>query len=203
MAAAQITGGLIVPRVRRLFRRRTDALLVAGVATVVLLAVIGLSNQFLVVLVLIVAWALIFAIEGPLRQAYLNGIIPSEQRATVLSFDNLMGSAGGVVFQPILGRVADVNGYGASYVVSAAFQALALPFIFLARREHAVVRPDQAGRRGNGSGHAPRGRLAHGQPGVCSEARPTDREVPCRACSTSPSRARTTSARFRTAARRS
>ena len=145
MAAAQITGGLIVPRVRRLFRRRTDALLVAGVATVVLLVVIGLSNQFLVVLVLIVAWALIFAIEGPLRQAYLNGIIPSEQRATVLSFDNLMGSAGGVVFQPILGRVADVNGYGASYVVSGAIQALALPFIFLARREKAVSDPIRPG----------------------------------------------------------
>ena len=145
VAAAQITGGLIVPRVRRLFRRRTDALLVAGVATVVLLVVIGLSNQFLVVLALIVAWALIFAIEGPLRQAYLNGIIPSEQRATVLSFDNLMGSAGGVVFQPILGRVADVNGYGASYVVSGAIQALALPFIFLARREKAVSDPIRPG----------------------------------------------------------
>jgi MFS family permease len=145
VAAAQITGGLIVPRVRRLFRRRTDALLVAGVATVVLLVVIGLSNQFLVVLVLIVAWALIFAIEAPLRQAYLNGIIPSEQRATVLSFDNLMGSAGGVVFQPILGRVADVNGYGASYVVSGAIQALALPFILLARREKAVSDPIRPG----------------------------------------------------------
>ena len=145
VAAAQITGGLIVPRVRRLFRRRTDALLVAGVATVVLLVVIGLSNQFLVVLALIVAWALIFAIEGPLRQAYLNGIIPSEQRATVLSFDNLMGSAGGVVFQPILGRVADVNGYGASYVVSGAIQAVALPFIFLARREKAVSDPIRPG----------------------------------------------------------
>jgi MFS family permease len=141
VAGAQITGGLIVTRVRRLFRRRTDALLVAGVATSVLLVIIGLSNQFLLVLVLIVAWALIFAIELPLRQAFLNGVIPSEQRATVLSFDNLMGSAGGVVFQPILGRVADVNGYGASYVVSAAIQALALPFIVLARREKAVSDP--------------------------------------------------------------
>ncbi len=141
VAGAQIMGGLIVPRVRRLFRRRTDALLLATVLTVMLLAVIGLSNQFLVVLVLIVAWALIFAIEGPLRQAYLNGIIPSEQRATVLSFDNLMGSAGGVVVQPVLGRVADVNGYGASYVVGAAIQAVALPFIFLARREKAVSDP--------------------------------------------------------------
>ena len=53
-----------------------------------------------------------FAIVGPLRQAYVNGVIPSDQRATVLSFDNLMGSAGGVVAQPALGRAADVFGYG-------------------------------------------------------------------------------------------
>ena len=40
------------------------------------------------------------------RQAYLNGLIASEHRATVLSFDALMSSAGGVVAQPALGRVA-------------------------------------------------------------------------------------------------
>ena len=59
----------------------------------------------------------------------------------MLSFDNLMGSAGGVVAQPALGRVADVNGYAASYIVAAGLQALALPFIFLARRERAVSDP--------------------------------------------------------------
>ena len=155
VAAAQITGGLIVPRVRRLFRRRTDAPAGRGRRDRRAAGRDRAVEPFLVVLVLIVAWALIFAIEGPLRQAYLNGIIPSEQRATVLSFDNLMGSAGGVVFQPILGRVADVNGYGASYVVSGAIQALALPFIFLARREKAVSDPISAGRRGDGTGHAP------------------------------------------------
>jgi hypothetical protein len=52
-----------------------------------------------------------------------------------------MGSAGGVVTQPILGRVADVNGYGPAYLVSAGIQALALPFVLLARREHAVSDP--------------------------------------------------------------
>jgi predicted MFS family arabinose efflux permease len=145
VAGAQIAGGLIVTRVRRLFRRRTDALLIAGVLTTMILVLMGLSGSFVVVLVLVVLWALIFAIEAPLRQAYLNGLIPSAQRATVLSFDNLMGSAGGVVFQPILGRVADVNGYAASYVVAAGIQAIALPFIVLARREQAVsdpIRPD-------------------------------------------------------------
>ena len=43
--------------------------------------------------------------------------------------------------QPALGRVADVNGYGPAYVVSAVISALALPFVLLARREHAVSDP--------------------------------------------------------------
>jgi len=37
----------------------------------------------------------------------------------------LMGSAGGVVFQPALGRAADAWGYPASYLCSAAIQAVA------------------------------------------------------------------------------
>jgi hypothetical protein len=55
-----------------------------------------------------------------------------------------MGSAGGVVAQPFLGRVADVSGYGASYLVSAAVQVLALPFVLLARRGKAASDPMEA-----------------------------------------------------------
>ena len=71
---------------------------------------------------------------GPVRQAYLNGLIASNERATVLSFDSLLGSSGGVVTQPVLGRVADVSGYPLSYALCAAIQALGLPFLLLARR---------------------------------------------------------------------
>jgi hypothetical protein len=59
----------------------------------------------------------------------------------VLSFDSLMGSAGGVVAQPILGRVADVSGYATSYLVSAAVQVLALPLVILARLEKSPSDP--------------------------------------------------------------
>ena len=135
LAAAQMFGGWVVGPVRRLFRRRTDALLVAGALGAAALALIGLVPLFGVAVALVVAWAVVGAIEDPIRRAYLNGIIPSEQRATVLSFDSLIGSAGGVVLQPALGRVADVSGYAASYVVAGAIQALTLPFVFLARRE--------------------------------------------------------------------
>jgi MFS family permease len=141
VAGAQIVGGLIVSRVRRFFTRRTDALLIGGVLNVVLLVLVGLVSSFWIALVLLAGWALVFAIEAPLRQAFLNGLIPSEQRATVLSFDALMGSAGGVVAQPALGRTADLFGYPASYLVSAGIQTLALPFVLLARREHAISDP--------------------------------------------------------------
>ena len=145
VAGAQIVGGLAVGRVRRFFTRRTDALLLGGVLNVILLGLIGLTNSFIVALVLLAGWSLVFAMESPLRQAYINGLIPSEQRATVLSFDSLMGSAGGVVAQPALGRTADVYGYPTTYVVSAVIQALAVPFTFLARREKASSDPISEG----------------------------------------------------------
>jgi MFS family permease len=141
VAAAQIVGGLLVGKVRRFFTRRTDALILGGVLNVILLGLIGLTNSFIVALVLLAGWCLVFAMESPLRQAFINGLIPSEQRATVLSFDSLMGSAGGVVAQPALGRAADVYGYPTTYVVSAVIQALAVPFSILARRENASSDP--------------------------------------------------------------
>ena len=137
VAGMQILGGLLVTRVRRLFARRTTALIIASVAAVVLLALIGLTTSFWVAIAALTIWCLIGAIEEPMRRAFINPLIPSQQRATVLSFDALMGSAGGVVIQPALGRTADVFGYGPSYLVSAGIQALAIPFAVLARLENA------------------------------------------------------------------
>jgi len=141
IAVAQVFGGLLVSRVRRLFRRRTDALILGAVLNVTLLGLIGITTSFLLALVLLTAWCLALAIAAPLRQAFINGLIPSGQRATVLSFDALMGSAGGVVAQPALGRAADAYGYATSYVIAAGIQAFALPFIVLARLQHARSDP--------------------------------------------------------------
>jgi MFS family permease len=141
VAGSQIVGGLAVPLVRRLVSRRTHALIAAAVISLISLALLGLTSDFWFALMLLVAWGLAFSASMPMRQAYLNPLIPSEQRATVLSFDSLMGSAGGVVAQPALGRVADVSGYGASYVASAMVAALGLPFLILARRERASSDP--------------------------------------------------------------
>ncbi len=92
-------------------------------------------DSFYAVIGLIVVWGLLFAAAMPIRQAYINGMIPSQQRATILSFDSLMNSSGGVWAQPVLGKTADVYGYGSSYLWSAAISAFALPFLALSRRE--------------------------------------------------------------------
>jgi MFS family permease len=141
IAGAQIAGGMAAPRVRLLFRNRTSALLAGLLLEIGLLALLGLTGTFWVAVGLLVLWGLAAAATLPIRQAYLNGLIPSEQRATVLSFDNLLGSSGGVVIQPALGKVADVWSYSTSYLVAAAFQVLAVPFTLLARRERASSDP--------------------------------------------------------------
>ena len=137
VAGAQIVGGLAAPRIRRLLGRRTSALILIAVLNVATLALIGLADSFWVVLGLIVVWGLLFSASMPIRKAYLNGLIPSRQRATILSFDSMMDSTGGVWTQPLLGRAADVWGYAPSYLIGAGISALAVPFLALSRRENA------------------------------------------------------------------
>jgi MFS family permease len=134
IAGAQMIGGLLTPWIRRAFRRRTSALLVLAALGVAMLALIGLVDDFWVVVVLITLWELMSYAGLPIREAYLNGMIPSQQRATILSFDSLINSAGGIVAQPLLGKSADIWGYRVSFLLSAAGSALALPFITRARQ---------------------------------------------------------------------
>jgi MFS family permease len=136
VAGAQILGGASAPYIARVFRRRTSVMLAATGSVAVVLVLIGLIANFWAALALLAVWGVLFAAVGPVRQAYLNELIPSAQRATVLSSDSLLGSGGGVVIQPALGRAADVWGYGPAYLLSALIQLLALPFIHLARRSH-------------------------------------------------------------------
>jgi len=142
VAGAQIAGGFSAASVHKLFARRTSALLAAEVVATVSIVAIGLIDRFWAVIALIVVWALVDSAARPIRQAFLNALIPSRQRATILSFDSMMASSGGVVAQPVLGRTADVWGYPASYLLSGALSALAIPFIALARRQRAA--PDTA-----------------------------------------------------------
>jgi MFS family permease len=141
VAGAQMLGGASAPWVGKLFRRRVSALIAMAAVSALTIGMIGVVDSFWGVIALTTVWGLLFAATFPIRQAYLNDMIPSRERATILSFDSLMRSAGGVWGQPVLGRAADAWGYASSYMVAGGIAALGLPFLVLSGRRAA---------RGNG-----------------------------------------------------
>lgn len=133
VAGAEVFGGWIAPRLRRLVGKRTTVVILSSLGGSLILVVLGFTREFWVALVLLALWAVVSSAGTPVRQAYLNDMIASKQRATVLSFDSLMGSSGGVVVQPALGRAADVYGYPASLAISGVIELLAVPFLLASR----------------------------------------------------------------------
>ncbi len=137
VGVAQIAGGMSSGYIKKFFKFRTNALFGGIAFSAIILILVSVTHNFYLAIGLIFIWGLIFAALTPLRQTYLNGLIPSEQRATILSFDSLMGSSGGIVTQPVLGKVADAYSYSTSYAVASIFQILALPFVLLAKSKKA------------------------------------------------------------------
>ena len=135
ISLAQVAGGFLAARLRSFFARRTSMIIGASLVSTTVLVILGLTNLFWLALALLIVWGFAFAVADPVRQAYLNDMIPSEQRATVLSFDSLFGSLGGVVIQPGLGRVADIGGYGPSLLIGGIVELIGIPFLFASRRQ--------------------------------------------------------------------
>jgi MFS family permease len=136
VAGSQILGGALVGKIRELAEKRTTIIIGITALSCIVLVALGFIHNFYAALFVVSIWGMTFAAVSPVRQAYLNGMIPSRQRATVLSFDSLMGNTGGVAIQPALGKAADVYSYGTSLLFGGVLQVLALPFIVLSRKQN-------------------------------------------------------------------
>ena len=129
IAGSQVAGGYLAPKIRKLPYKRITLIIAGTILSSIALILLGMISHFLFALLLLVVWGMMFAAVTPIRQSYINSLIPSKQRATVLSFDSLMSSSGGVITQPLLGRAADVWSYGTSFVISGIIQLGAVPFL--------------------------------------------------------------------------
>jgi len=132
-SGARILGGLVAVKTSRLLRRRSNGLMLSAVVQAAALVVVGIAASFWLALAALVVSSIMSAAIAPTRQTLINSLIPSQQRATVLSFNGLMSSTGGVVLQPGLGRAADVWSYGTAYVIGGVLQLFAAPFAFRIR----------------------------------------------------------------------
>ncbi|HET8970339.1 MAG TPA: MFS transporter, partial [Candidatus Nanopelagicales bacterium] len=93
VAGANIVGGFLAPRLRHAFDRRTSMILMTTAISAGALLVVPVVDSFALVVALLAVWSLAAAAEQPVRQTYLNALIPSKQRATVLSFDSLLSNS--------------------------------------------------------------------------------------------------------------
>ena len=141
-AGAQILGGILVPYARRLFRRRTDAILLGH----------GRHRRH----------PGRHRLDGQLRRGAgaarpvgaglrARGTAPpgvhqrphpvgAARDRLVVRLVHGLDRRRGRHSRPS-GRVADVYGYGPSYVVAGAIQVLAIPFVLMARRQRAASDP--------------------------------------------------------------
>jgi MFS family permease len=134
VALATIGGNSLVEWLTRFCGKRTTLLLwAAGVQSVAAVGV-GLANSFWIAVALYLVVMGATGVWMPVRQAYLHQVTPSEQRATVVSFDPLFASLGSMFGQTGLGRISQVQSIGAGYIVGGLLSALAVPVVLAIRR---------------------------------------------------------------------
>jgi MFS family permease len=151
VALSTIVGNSVVEVFTRYCGKRTTLMLwSAGVLSAAAVGV-GLAGSFWVAVALLLVATGSMGVGEPVKQAYLHDVTPSEERATVVSFDSLVESAGGIGGQLGLGYVARAESIAVGYVTGGLALALSLPVLAALRalREPAdVIVGREPGRRG-------------------------------------------------------
>ncbi|HXG75861.1 MAG TPA: hypothetical protein VNJ53_04770, partial [Gaiellaceae bacterium] len=127
VAASMMVGNQVVDVASRYCGRRTTLLLAAAAVQSGAAVALGLTGSFWVAVGALLLVTGATGVTRPVRQAYLHQLVPSEQRATVVSFDSMVSNVGGVGGQLGLGALGEARSVGAAFVAGGAATALALP----------------------------------------------------------------------------
>lgn len=136
LAVSMMVGNAIIEIVTRWCGRRTTLLLWAGSVLSVALVGVGIVDSFFPAVALLFLGGVAIGVQAPVRQAFIHTIVPSEQRATVVSFDSMVSGGGSVVGQTSLGALSDRRGFSAGYVVGGVVTLIAIPLLGLLRRDN-------------------------------------------------------------------
>jgi MFS family permease len=126
-SAAGIVGNVLVGRLARPGRRRTTILLAGAAASTATAVATGIVQTFWITVPIFLLGAVAGGIMAPVRQTYLHASIPTSERATLVSFDSLVGSLGSVGGQTGLGWLSQDRSVPVGFVVGGAATVLAIP----------------------------------------------------------------------------
>ncbi len=134
LAISMMVGNAIVEIAMRWCGRRTTLFLVAGGVFSLALVGVGAVDSFWAALGLLFVGGVTMGVQRPVRQSFVHHVVPSEQRATVVSFDSMIAGGGSVAGQAGLGALSGRRGFPAGYIVGGTITLAALPLLFLLRR---------------------------------------------------------------------
>jgi len=135
LSLAMMAGNALVEVAMRVCGRRTTLLLATGIGFGGAAIGVGAATTFPLALVFLVLACVAIGIQMPVRQAFVHEMVPSEHRATVISFDSMIGGGMSIGGQTGLGALAERNGYSAGYAVGGAVALLAIPIMWMVRRQ--------------------------------------------------------------------
>jgi MFS family permease len=133
-ALAGIAGNSLVKRLAKPGRRRTTMLLTTGAISSAAMVATGAIQTFWITVPIFLLGAVATGVLQPIRQTYLHASIPTSERATLVSFDSLLGSLGSVGGQTGLGYLSQERSIPAGFVLGGLTTFLALPLFARLRR---------------------------------------------------------------------
>ena len=136
IALASIAGNAIVELSSRFCGRRTTLFTISAAVSTAAVIGVGFSTNFYLAVGLYLVSMMMMGLWGPVKQAYIHELIPSEQRATVISFDALISSGASVAGQNALGQLAQIRNLASGYVFGGAITFLVLPIVLLLRKRN-------------------------------------------------------------------
>ena len=134
IALSTMGGNQIVSFASHYCGKRTTLLLGAAAIQTAAAVALGLAGSFWVALAALLVVTASMGVTSPVRSAYLHQVVPTEQRATVVSFDSMVSSTGGVAGQVGLGALGEARTVGSAFVVGGLATAAALPLLGRLRR---------------------------------------------------------------------
>lgn len=134
LAVSMMLGNGLVEYVTRWCGRRSTLLLWAGFGFAVSLVGVGVVTSFWSAVALLFLAGIAIGLETPVRSAFFHQVVPTQQRATVLSFDSMITGGGSVGGQTGLGFLAERQGFSAGFIVSGAVTVVSIPVLWLVRR---------------------------------------------------------------------
>ena len=134
LSISMMIGNGLVEVVTKWCGRRTTLFLWSASVFSLALVGVGLASSFVLALVFLCVAAAATGVQGPVRQAFIHRIVPTQQRATVVSLDSMITGGASVGGQAGLGYISERQGFSVGYVVCGAVTLAAIPFYALARK---------------------------------------------------------------------